>query len=388
MQSSLVYMDHGATTPVREEVLDAMLPFLKNQFGNPSSPHFLGREARRAVEEAREKTAQALGANPEEIYFTSGGTESNNLALRGVAKNRAAGGHIITSSIEHHAVLDVCRDLENEGHRVSYLPVDQYGRVDPEKVREAITDDTFIISIMAANNEIGTLQPIIEIGSLARENGILFHTDAVQVVGQLPVDLNNLNVDFLSLAAHKFNGPKGIGALYVQEGIKIDPLYRGGSQEGKLRPGTENVSGIVGLGKALELSVSEIPEKKKHLESLRDRLVEGFLKIDDVSLNGHPEERLPGNINVSFKHIEGESILLTLDMEGIAASSGSACSSGSLEPSHVLSAIGLDPSIAHGSMRFSLGRGNSDADVDLVLKKVPPIVERLRNISPTYHSRQ
>ncbi len=387
MQSRLVYMDHGATTPVRKEVVDSMLPFFQDRYGNPSSLHAPGRKVRQAVEEARDKTAQPLGADPEEIYFTSGGTESNNIALRGAAKKQTGGGHIITSSIEHHAVLDVCRDLENEGYNVTYLPVDQFGRVEPEMLKEAIRPDTFIISIMAANNEIGTLQTILEIGSLARKHGILFHTDAVQVVGQLPVDVNDLNVDFLSLSAHKFNGPKGIGALYMRNGVEIDALYRGGSQERKLRPGTENVPGIIGLSKALELAVSDIPDKKKRLESLRDELIAGFLQIDDVLLNGHPEQRSPGNVNVSFKHIEGESVLLGLDMEGIAASSGSACSSGSLEPSHVLSAIGIDQSTARGSVRFSLGWGNSKEDVDHVLQKAPFIVERLRNISPTYQSR-
>lgn len=387
MAKRLIYMDHGATTPVREEVLDAMLPFLKEYFGNPSSLHRAGREVRRAVDEAREKTAVALGAEPGEIYFTSGGTESNNIALRGAAKMRPGGGHIITSSIEHHAVLDVCRDLEKDGFRVTYLPVDRFGCVDPDEVKAALAEDTFIISIMAANNEIGTLQPVREIGSLAREHNVLFHTDAVQVIGQLPFDVSENNVDFLSLSAHKFNGPKGIGALYKRKGVKIDPLYHGGGQECKLRPGTENVPGIVGLARALELSVSEIPEKKKSLKALRDRLIEGFLSIEDVILNGHPEQRLPGNVNVSFKYIEGESVLLSLDLEGIAASSGSACSSGSLEPSHVLSAVGLDHATAHGSVRFSLGRGNSDADIDYVLEKMPVIVERLRSMSPTYHSR-
>ncbi len=386
MNSREVYMDHGATTPVREEVLEAMLPFFKEQYGNPSSVHSKGREVRNAVEEAREKTASALGASPGEIYFTSGGTESNNIVLRGAAKKHEGFGHIITSAIEHHAVLDVCRDLEKEGHRVTYLPVDKYGRLDPSTVEDAITPETFIISIMAANNEIGTLQPLEEIGAIAAKHNIIFHTDAVQVVGQLPVDLKKMQVDFLSLSAHKFNGPKGVGALYKRKGIKIDPLYRGGGQEGKLRPGTENVPGVIGLARALELSVEEIPHKINTLQSLRDKLIEGLLKIDEVVLNGHPEERLPGNVNVSFKYIEGEAILLSLDMEGIAASSGSACSSGSLDPSHVLSAIGLDHQTAHGSIRFSLGRGNSETDIDYVLEKVPAVVDRLRRISPIRRS--
>ena len=384
MKNRLVYMDNGATTPVREEVLEAMLPFLQGQYGNPSSLHTQGREVRRAVDEAREKTACVLGADSTEIFFTSGGTESNNLALRGTARKRASAGHIITSGIEHHAVLEVCHDLENEGYRVTYLPVDRFGRIDPAVVEAAIAPDTFLISIMAANNEVGTLQPILEIGTLAREHGVLFHTDAVQVVGQLPVNVNDLPIDFLSLSAHKFNGPKGVGALYKRKGVKITPLYRGGSQECKLRPGTENVPGIIGLGQALELAAEEIPHKIEYLTALRDQLIEGLLKIEDVILNGHPQERLPGNINVSFKYIEGESILLSLDLQGIAASSGSACSSGSLEPSHVLSAIGLDHQTAHGSIRFSLGRYNNEADVEYVLEKITPIVEKLRQISPLH----
>jgi len=386
VKQRLVYMDHGATTPVREEVLEAIIPYFKEHYGNPSSLHARGREVRHAVDLARETTAEILGADTEEIFFTSGGTESNNIALRGAAKKRAVAGHIITSSIEHHAVLDVCKDLEKEGHRVTYLPVDHYGSVDPSAVETAITPDTFIISIMAANNEIGTLQPVDQIAAIARKHNILFHTDAVQVVGQLPVNVKKLNVDLLSLSAHKFNGPKGIGALYKRKGVRIDPLYRGGGQERKLRPGTENIPGIIGLSRALELSVSEIPQKKQYLSNLRDRLIEGLLKIEDVILNGHPELRLPGNVNMSFKYIEGESILLSLDLQGIAASSGSACSSGSLEPSHVLSAIGLDHQTSHGSVRFSLGRGNDEEDVDYVLEKIPQIVDKLRQISPIRRS--
>lgn len=382
MESRQVYMDHGATTPVREEVLESMLPFYKELYGNPSSVHAKGREVRSAFEEAREKVACALGASAEEIYFTSGGTESNNISLRGAAKKHGPSGHIITSSVEHHAVLDVCHDLEKYGYSVTYLPVDREGLIDPQAVEDAITVDTFIISIMAANNEIGTIQPIKEIGRVADRHNLLFHTDAVQVVGQLPVDVNEMKIDLLSLSAHKFNGPKGVGALYKRKGVKLDPLYRGGGQEGKLRPGTENVPGVIGLARALELSVKEIPEKKEKLEYLRDKLIEGLLEIDDVILNGHQKKRLPGNVNVSFKYIEGESILLSLDMQGIAASSGSACSSGSLEPSHVLSAIGLDHHSAHGSIRFTLGRGNSESDIDYVLSKVPAVVENLRRISP------
>lgn len=385
MINKLIYMDHSATTPVREEVLEAMLPYYKDQYGNPSSLHSQGRVVRQAVEEARQLVADALGVGTAEIYFTAGGTESNNIALRGTAKKNKKPGHIITSAIEHHAVLDVCRDLEKEGHRVTYLAVDQAGLVDPAAVEAAITPETLIVSIMAANNEIGTIQPIGEIGKLARKHGILFHTDAVQVIGHLPFDVSKIDVDFISMSAHKFNGPKGIGALYVRKGSKVEPPYCGGGQERKLRPGTENVPGIVGMGRALQLAVSEIPTKKAHLEGLRDRLIDGLMKIDQVVLNGHPTQRLPGNANLSFKHIEGESILLSLDLEGVAASSGSACSSGSLEPSHVLSAIGLDHSTAHGSIRFSLGRGNTEEEIDHVLQIMPSIVDKLRRISPTYH---
>ena len=384
MSKRNIYMDHSATTPVREEVVEAMLPFYREYFGNPSSVHAPGRAVRRAVEEAREKTALALGAEPTEIFFTAGGTESNNITLRGAAKKRGKPGHIITSSIEHHAVLDVCSELAAEGHRVTFLPADQYGRISIDQLQAAITPDTFMISIMAANNEIGTLQPLAAIGEVARQHQILFHTDAVQMVGQLPIDLKNLNVDFLSLSAHKFNGPKGIGALYMRKGAKVTPLYCGGGQERKLRPGTENVPGIVGLSWALELAVAEIDDKKKRLEAMRNKMIKELLTISETILNGHPEERLPNNVNISFKHIEGEAILLSLDLEGIAASSGSACSSGSLEPSHVLSAVGLDHPTAHGSIRFSLGMGNTEEDVDYLLEVVPRVVDKLRRISPTY----
>jgi len=379
-------MDHGATTPLREEVLEAMMPFLREKFGNPSSIHAQGREARQAVDAAREVVAAALGAEPGEIFFTSGGTESNNIALRGTAALKPK-SHFITSSIEHHAVLDVCKDLEEQGHRVTFLPVDSNALVDPRVLEEAMTPDTAMVSVMMANNEVGTIQPIGEMAALAREKGVLFHTDAVQAIGQIPVNVKELQVDFLSLSAHKFNGPKGIGALYVRKGVPLTPLYRGGGQERKLRPGTENVAGIVGLARALELAVQELPEKMSRLKHLRDTLIKGLLKIEDVILTGHPEQRLPGNVNVSFKYIEGESLLLSLDLQGVAASSGSACTSGSLDPSHVLMAMGLDHETAHGSLRLTLGRGNDEADVDYVLKILPPIVERLRNMSALYKKR-
>ncbi len=384
MKERQVYMDHGATTPLRDEALEAMLPFLQEHYGNPSSLHAPGRLVRKEVEKAREKIAGAFNADKDEIYFTSGGTESNNIALRGAAAVRAVPGHIITSAIEHHAVFDVCRDLEKAGHQVTYLPVDSYGRVDPEDLRREIRPDTFIISVMAANNEIGTLQPLEAIGKIAAEHEILFHTDAVQAVGQLPLDPGRLSIDLLSLSAHKFNGPKGIGALYIRRGVVVSPVYQGGGQEKSIRPGTENVPGIIGMARALGLAVSEMEQKKEKLSRLRDRLINGLLQIDQVRLNGHPVDRLPGNVNVSFQHIEGESILLSLDLQGVAASSGSACSSGTAEPSHVLSALGLDHHTAHGSIRFSLGRGNEDADIDYVLKIMPAIVDKLRRISPTY----
>ncbi len=384
MEKKLVYMDHGATTPVRSEVLQAMLPFLKDKYGNPSSLHAQGREIRLLIEEAREKTANALHAEPGEIYFTAGGTESNNMALRGAAKKHGKTGHIITTGIEHHAVFDVCHDLEKDGHSVTYLPVDRYGMIDLDQLEAAITPETFIISIMAANNEVGTIQPVKEIGLVAEKHGLLFHTDAVQLVGQLPINLKELNIDFLSLSAHKFNGPKGIGALYIKNKKTITPIYNGGGQEHKVRPGTENVPGIIGLAEALTLAVSEMEDKKRTITSLRDRLISGLLDIEEVTLNGHPGQRLPGNINVSFKHIEGEAVLLSLDLGGIAASSGSACSSGSLEPSHVLTAMGLEKAIAHGSVRFTLGYGNTVEDVDYALNTIPGIVDRLRKMSPTY----
>lgn len=387
MPKKRIYLDHAATTPLREEALEAMLPYLQGAFGNPSSMHSPGREARSALAAAREKTAQALGAAGEEIYFTSGGTESNNIAIRGTALRRKQKGHLITSSIEHHAVLDVCRELAGEGFKVTFLPVDHWGMVDPGRVQAALTPETFLISIMTANNEVGTIEPVSAIGALARERGILFHTDAVQAAGQIPLDVNEMNIDLLSLSAHKFNGPKGVGALYIRRDIAPAPLYRGGGQEGGLRPGTENVAGIVGLARALELAVEEMPRKSERLRKLRDKLMEALLLMDDVVLNGHPTLRLPGNINVSFNYIEGEALLLGLDLEGIAASSGSACTAGSPEPSHVLLALGLDQQLARGSLRLTLGLGNSDADVDSLLAAIQPLAERLRRMSALYPGR-
>ncbi|HHX86836.1 MAG TPA: cysteine desulfurase NifS [Firmicutes bacterium] len=386
MGKQLVYLDHSATTPLREEVLQAMEPYLRGRYGNPSSLHSWGREARQAVESAREKVGLALEAEPEELYFTSGGTESNNMVLKGTAR-RLGKGHIITSSIEHHAVLEVCRDLETQGFKVTYLPVDRHGLVDVREVEKAITPETVLISIMMANNEVGTIEPVEEISNLARKNNILFHTDAVQAVGKLPVKVNTLKVDFLSLSAHKFNGPKGVGALYIRKGVPLPPLCYGGGQEGKVRPGTENVPGIVGLGEALKLAVEELPRKTVYLRALQDRLLKGLLKIGEVTVNGHPRMRLPGHLNLSFNYVEGESLLLGLDLQGVAASSGSACTSGSLEPSHVLLAMGLDHQIARGSLRLTMGRGNTEQDIDYVLEVLPPLVKRLRKISAHYPQR-
>lgn len=381
-----VYMDYAATTYVKQEVMEEMMPYFTEKYGNPSSVHSFGREARKAVDLARERTAKALNASTDEIYFTGGGSESDNWAIKGAAlANKQKGNHIITSSIEHHAVLYTCQYLEKMGFEVTYLPVDQYGLVNPEDVKKAITDNTILISIMFANNEIGTIQPVKEIGRIAREHGVYFHTDAVQAVGHVPIDVKDMNIDLLSLSAHKFYGPKGVGALYVRKGVRIHPYLHGGAQERNRRAGTENLPGIVGLGKAIELAYENLEESNSKLAAMRDRLIAGIMeKIDHVRLNGHPVKRLPGNANLSFEFIEGEALLLSLDMKGIAASSGSACTSGSLDPSHVLLAIGLTHEIAHGSLRLTLGDDNTDEDVDYVLEVLPGIVERLRNMSPLF----
>jgi cysteine desulfurase len=376
-----IYMDHNATTPLREKVLEAMLPYLREAFGNASSLHFFGMQARRAVETAREQVAAALGAQPREIMFTGCGTESDNQAIKGIAF-RGKGDHIITSQVEHKAVLQTCQYLEKRGFRVTYLPVDEHGMVNPDDVAGAITDQTILVSVMFANNEVGTIQPIAEIGQICREKKVYFHTDAVQAVGKLPIDVNELGIDLLSLSAHKFYGPKGVGALYVRQGVKIDPLLHGGHQERGRRAATENVAGIVGLGKALELRLDEMEPEAERLTALRDRLYVGIMeRIDHVHLNGHPTKRLPGTLDVGFEYIEGEGIIMGLDIAGVAVSSGSACTSAELSPSHVLLAMGVEPALAQGSTRFSLGRGNTDADVDYVLETLPPIVERLRSMS-------
>jgi cysteine desulfurase len=380
-----IYLDHGATTPLRPEVLEAMKPYLTDFFGNPSSLHAFGREVRKGLEEAREKVAAAIGAEEREIVFTSGGTEADNLAIRGVARAASArGNHIITSAVEHHAVLDTCLALREEGFDVTVLPVDGYGMVSLKDVEAAVTDKTILISIMLANNEVGTIQPVAEIGKIARSRGVVFHTDAVQAIGNLPVNVNDLHCDLLAVSAHKHYGPKGVGALYVRKGTRLKVFNFGGSQERKMRPGTENVPGIIGMGRAIELAVHELDEKAARIKTLRDKLIAGILAVGDVRLNGHPTERLPGNVNVSVGYVEGESLILSLDLKGIAASSGSACTSGSLDPSHVLLAMGLDHQTAHGSLRLTLGAGNTEEEIDYVLSVMPEIVSRLRSMSPVY----
>ncbi len=379
-----VYLDHAATTPLHPEVYSLMCRFMKDTFGNPSSIHSYGQEARKWVEEARQQVAGLINADPNEICFTSGGTEADNLAILGAAAARhKKGNHIITSSIEHHAVLDTCKYLEKNGYEVTFLPVDGYGMVDPGDVKKAIRRDTILISIMHANNEIGTIEPIEEIGRIAREHEVVFHTDAVQTVGKIPVDVEALGVDLLTLSSHKIYGPKGVGALYKRKGVRLLPVMHGGGQERKLRSGTENTIGFVGFGKAAEIAARDLEEEHDRTKRLRDRLVKGVMeKIPEVRLNGHPEKRLPHNANFSFAYVEGESMLLSLDLKGIAASSGSACSSRALQPSHVLTAIGLPYELIHGSLRMTLGRANGEEDVDYVLEVLPEIVTRLRSFSP------
>ena len=381
-----IYLDHAATTFVKPEVLDAMIPYFTEYFGNPSSIYSIARDSKKAIETARVQTAKALGADPDEIYFTSGGSESDNWAIKGVAlANRKRGNHIITTQIEHHAVLHTCKFLEKEGFEVTYLPVDQYGLVNPEDLENAITEKTILISVMYANNEIGTIEPVGDLGAIARNHKVYFHTDAVQAIGNIPIDVKSQNIDLLSLSAHKFYGPKGAGALYIRKGVRIENLIHGGGQERKRRAGTENIAGIVGLGKAIELATADISGHNAAITAMRDRLLKGVLeKIPNARLNGHPEKRLPGNFNVSFEFIEGESMLLWLDDEGVCASTGSACTSGSLEPSHVLLATGLPVEISHGSLRLTLGDANKEGDVDIVLDILPKVVQKLRDMSPLY----
>jgi cysteine desulfurase len=385
-----IYLDHAATTPTRPEVVKAMLPYFSDAFGNASSIHSLGREARGAVEEARTRVAELIGARSEEIIFTSGGTEADNHALKGVAyANERKGNHIITTSIEHHAVLEVCKFLGRRGFKITYLPVDKYGLVDPDDVKRAITGKTVLISVMHANNQVGTMEPVEEIGKIAREAEVYFHTDAVQTMGHIPVNVDKLNADLLAISGHKLYGPKGVGALYVRKGTKLVPLMHGGEQEKRRRAGTENVPAIVGLGKAVELAGQEIGREAERLAYLRDKLIKGLMKkIDHIRLNGHPTRRLPNNVNVSVDFVEGESMLLNLDLEGICASTGSACSSASLEPSHVLLALGLPAELAHCSLRFTLGRENTEADVERVLEVLPGIVAKLRAMSPLWKTQK
>ena len=378
-------MDNAATTPTDTEVFKAMNPYFSSKYGNPNSVHFFGQEARDAVENARRHVAHLIGATSGEIIFTGGGTEADNHALKGIAwANQKKGNHIITSKIEHHAVLHACHFLEKHGFRVTYLPVDKYGLINPEEVKSEITDKTILISIMHANNEIGTIEPIREIGRIAKERDIYFHTDSVQAVGHIPIDVNDLEVDLLTMSGHKLYGPNGVGALFIKKGTKIVPLIDGGGQEKNRRAGTENVAGIVGMGKAAELAEKRMFEGEEvKISKLRDKLIEGIMKkVKHVRLNGHPTMRLPGNINLCFEFIEGESMLLSLDMKGVAASSGSACTSGSLEASHVLLAIGLAPEIAHGSLRLSLGKENTEEDVNYVVEILPGIIKKLRDLSP------
>jgi len=375
-----IYMDYNATTPLRAEVREAMSPYLDEAFGNASSIHTFGRRAAKGLNRAREQVSEALGCRPEEVVFTGGGTEADNQAIKGVAyAYRGKGDHIITTQIEHHAVLHTCQYLEAQGFRVTYLPVDGYGIVDPDDVKEAITGRTILISVMHANNEVGTIQPLAEIGHIARENRVLFHTDAIQAFGKLPTRVDELGVDLLSLSAHKIYGPKGVGALYVRQGTRLDPLLHGGHHEHNRRAGTENVAGIVGLGQAAELALAEIEEEAGRLASLRERLWHRIVaNVEGVRRNGHPTQALPNTLNVCFGYIEGESIVLGLDMKGIALSSGSACTAGALDPSHVLLAMGLEPGIAQGAIRFSLGRGNTAEQVDHVVAALQGIIEPLQ----------
>jgi len=379
-----VYFDHAATTPLHPEVLKAMLPYLEDHFGNASSPHSYGQEAARAVEQAREEVASLINADSREIIFTGSGTEADNFALKGIAEKLKSRGHrIITSSIEHHAVEATCRYLEKKGFQVTYLPVDKDGLVPPEELKKALTEQTILVSIMHANNEVGTIEPIKELAKVAHEKGVLFHTDAVQTVGSIPVDVKELGVDLLSLSAHKFYGPKGVGALFMRKGVAIEPFIHGGGQERGLRSGTTNVPGIVGLGKATKLAKEELKERMEHNIALRERMIKGLEEhLSDYILTGHRRQRLPGNVSLCVHYIEGESMLLLLNTEGFACSSGSACTSGSLEPSHVLLAMGIGPQLAQGSLRITLGRENAEEDVDRFLEVLPKVVERLRRMSP------
>ena len=386
MDKRFVYADNAATTQVSEEVLNAMLPYFREGYGNASSIYAMGREAKKAVELAREKVAQAIGADASEIYFTSCGSEADNWAVKGICERLAKKGkkHIITSVFEHHAILPTCQDMEKKGFEVTYLPIDGNGLVSPEDVKNALREDTALVTIMFANNEIGTIQPIAEIASVCKEKGVIFHTDAVQAVGNVEIDVHAMGIDMLSLSGHKIHAQKGVGALYVRKGIALPNLLHGGAQERNKRAGTENVPAIVGLGKAIEIACGNIPAKREKVTAMRNRLIDGILKLSHTRLNGDRDKRLPGNCNISIEGIEGESLLLLLDMNGICASSGSACTSGSLDPSHVLLALGLKHEVAHGSLRLSIDENTTDEDIDYILQVVPMVVERLRAMSPLW----
>ncbi|MBP7175419.1 MAG: cysteine desulfurase NifS [Thermoclostridium sp.] len=386
MDKKIIYFDHAATTYVKPEVFDAMKPWFTELYGNPSSIYSLGRESKKAIEEARAQIAWCLNAHPTEVYFTGSGTEADNWAIKGVAyANRKKGKHLITSVIEHHAVLEAFEYLRKEGFEVTYLPVDENGLINPEELKKAIRPDTTLVSIMFANNEIGTVQPIQKLAAIAHERGSIFHTDAVQAMGNIRVNVKDLGVDLLSMSAHKFYGPKGVGALYVKKGVKLDNFMHGGAQERNKRAGTENVPGVIGLATALKLATDNLEAYNSHLQTLSNRLIDKVLeRIPYVRLNGDRKQRLPGNVNLSFRFVEGESLLLMLDMKGIQASSGSACTSGSLDPSHVLLAIGLPHEIAHGSLRITFGEKNTEEEVDFLINNLEEIVGKLRKMSPLY----
>lgn len=384
--SKVIYADNAATTKVSDTVLNSMLPYLKECYGNPSSVYSMGRETRKAVEKSREQVANAIGATPQEIYFTSCATESNNWAIKGVLKHLAKKGknHLITSKIEHHAVLHTANVLEKEGIEVTYVSVDEYGVVDLEELKNSIKENTALVSIMFANNEIGTIQPIKEIGEICKNANVLFHTDAVQAVGNVEIDVKVLNISLLSLSGHKFHAPKGVGALYIKKGVVVKNILDGGGQEKGKRPGTENVASIIGLGTAIEEATSNIKQKNEHLKSLTTKLCDNLLNIEQTRLNGHSENRLCNNVNISFKGIEGEGLLLMLDRKGLCASSGSACTSGSLDPSHVLMAIGLDHMTAHGSLRLSFSKYSTMQEIDEIIEIIPKVVALLRSMSPVW----
>jgi len=388
MKARFVYADNAGTTALSKTALDAMMPYLTESFGNPSAIYSIGREAKKALESARATIAEAIGARPEEIYFTGCGTEANNWALRGIAEVKAKQGrHIISTAIEHHAITHTLDALAKKGYEITYLPVDEYGMVPLDDLKNAIREDTILISVMTANNEIGTIQPIAEIGAIARERGIVFHTDAIQAVGHIPINVQEMNIDLMSMAAHKFRGPKGMGALYIKKGLYVPPLLTGGGQEKGRRSGTENVAGAVGMAAALKEAVDHMDENIKKVTAMRDRLISELLKIPYSRLTGHPTKRLPGTASFVFECVEGEAMVLTLDSAGICASSGSACSSASLDPSHVLLAIGLPHEIAHGSLRLSINETTTEEDIDYLIETVPKVVEKLRAMSPLWEEK-